>query len=98
MNELSQLRWHCRRGIKEVDVLLQYYLEHRYPQASLVEQSTFKTLLALPDVQVCAYLMGSQKPTDDLISKLVEKVKQLYLIKDGPNCVKNAMMSSRDNI
>jgi antitoxin CptB len=95
MNEFSQLRWHCRRGMKEVDVLLQHYLECGYPQALLEEQVTFRILLALPDTQVYAYLMGSQKLDNDLMFRLVEKIKLLYLATGEPNCVKKVMMSSK---
>jgi len=45
MSELSQLKWQCRRGMKELDLVLTHYLESQYLLASPQEQQTFKELL-----------------------------------------------------
>ncbi|TGO02253.1 hypothetical protein PN36_27835 [Candidatus Thiomargarita nelsonii] len=58
MNELSKLKWRCRRGMKELDVLLTRYLEQCYEQAPIAEQQTFQALLELPDMELYAYLLG----------------------------------------
>ena len=34
MSELSRLRWRCRRGIKEMDIILQSFLDQTYPELS----------------------------------------------------------------
>ena len=35
------LRWRCRRGMRELDVLLERYLRERYPSAPAAEQQAY---------------------------------------------------------
>ena len=49
MDELAKLRWQCRRGTKELDLLLSHYLENYYPLANPEGQQRFVELLALDD-------------------------------------------------
>jgi antitoxin CptB len=71
---LTQLRWRCRRGMRELDVVLERYLEQRYASAPETEQRAFESLLDLPDPQLFAYLMRRETPVDsgwvDVIAKL----------------------------
>jgi antitoxin CptB len=52
MAELGKLRWQCRRGCKELDLLLTDYLENRYPQANNKEKALFQELLKLDDTEL----------------------------------------------
>lgn len=75
MNEFSRLKWQCRRGMKELDLLLTRYLEQEYNRASLAEQQTFQTLLELPDIDLYAYLIGQETSGDDKLLRLIETIK-----------------------
>ncbi len=57
MAELSKLRWQCRRGTKELDLLLMNYLETRYLSSSEQRQTQFIALLALEDAELMPVLM-----------------------------------------
>jgi antitoxin CptB len=46
--ELGKLRWRCRRGMKELDVLLARYVDERFCSASNAEQEAFRRLLETP--------------------------------------------------
>ena len=61
---LAQLRWRCRRGMRELDVVLERYLQQRYATAPLAEQRAFEALLELPDPQLFAYLVRRESPAD----------------------------------
>ncbi|MSS76524.1 MAG: succinate dehydrogenase assembly factor 2 [Methyloglobulus sp.] len=52
MGELAKLRWQCRRGSKELDLLLMSYLETRYPVADAAEKAHFAEMLKLDDVEL----------------------------------------------
>ena len=71
---VTQLRWQCRRGMRELDVVLERYLQQRYASAPLAEQQAFESLLDLPDPQLFAYLMRREMPAVpewvDVLSKL----------------------------
>lgn len=60
----ARLRWRCRRGMRELDVVLQGYLENCYSQAPAAEQRAFEALLELQDPQLLAYLLGGDAPHD----------------------------------
>lgn len=61
MDQLARLRWQCRRGTKELDLLLQSYLETGYLLADDEEQTLFVELLALEDDELLGVLMGDLK-------------------------------------
>ncbi len=58
MDQLSKLRWQCRRGTKELDLLLQRYLATNYLTADANEKALFLELLRLEDDDLFAVLMG----------------------------------------
>lgn len=60
--------------MRELDVILERYLQERYAYAPVTEQLAFEALLDLPDPQLFAYLMRREQPADpewvDVIAKL----------------------------
>ena len=70
----ARLRWSCRRGMRELDVVLQRYLENRYPAADAIERQAFEALLELQDPQLFAYLLGSDAPTDPQLADVVARL------------------------
>lgn len=55
-----KLKWRCRRGMKELDVLLLQYLEQHYDKASKQEQQAFENLLKLSDYDLYALLIKNR--------------------------------------
>jgi len=74
MAEKSELRWRCRRGMRELDVLLESYLNRRYENTPPEEQSAFETLLELSDPQLYGYLLGKQLPPEKPLQKVVNQI------------------------
>jgi len=72
---LSKLRWHCRRGMRELDVLMLRYLEDSFESAPAEEQQGFVDLLALEDPILFAYVVGREEPQDENLQKLVQKIR-----------------------
>lgn len=72
---LARLRWHCRRGMKELDVLLARYLEHDYPGAATLEREAFARLLDLQDPELFGYLLGGERPADDALRHLIARIR-----------------------
>jgi antitoxin CptB len=66
-NNLSRLRWQCRRGMRELDELLLQYLEDRYGQAGADEKAAFRALLELPDPELIGYLLHQHPHPPDLV-------------------------------
>ena len=71
---LSRLRWHCRRGMRELDVLLMRYFEQAYPTAGSARQQAFEALLEFQDPVILAYLTGAQTPDRHDIADVIQQL------------------------
>jgi antitoxin CptB len=65
MNDQSRLRWRCRRGIREMDLLLQEFLAASYPVLSSAEQQAFEQMLDEADLDLLAWITGRAEPPPD---------------------------------
>ncbi len=62
LSDLSRIRFLCRRGMKELDVLLEGFLRRQYAQAGADEQASFLSLLAREDPDIWAWIVGQTPP------------------------------------
>ncbi len=72
--EIGKLRWRCRRGMKELDVLLSRYVDEQYPSAPPAHQAAFRQLLDSQDPLIHAYFLGRQLPPDVVLASLIERI------------------------
>jgi antitoxin CptB len=49
MKNLERARWRCRRGLLELDIVLQRFMDEYYAKLDEAELRQFETLLDLPD-------------------------------------------------
>ena len=56
--ELGRLRWRCRRGMRELDVLLAGWLEAHWATASPGQRRAFGELLEQQDPELWAWCTG----------------------------------------
>ncbi len=73
--ELGRLRWRSRRGMKELDRLLQRYLDTRWPTAQRDERLAYERLLGCEDTHLWRWFMGHEAPQDTTLAALVEKIR-----------------------
>lgn len=72
---LPRLRWACRRGMLELDVLLGNFLEEAYLQLSSSDQLLFIKLLECNDQELFDWLTGKKQTNDIELARMVEKVR-----------------------
>ncbi len=72
--DIGKLRWRCRRGTKELDVLTTRYLDHHYASASLEEQLAFAALLELQDPELYKILSRTQAVDNPVQAAIIAKV------------------------
>ena len=70
----AQLRWQCRRGMQELDVLLTRFLEEQYDMAADTEKEAFRRLVELSDPEVSLYLLGGITPPDSAMENIVARM------------------------
>ena len=49
MKELERVRWRCRRGLLELDIVLGRFIEQHYACLNKAQQVAFDRLLDMPD-------------------------------------------------
>jgi antitoxin CptB len=75
--QVRRLYWRCRRGMKELDVLLERFAHQVLPSASDEERVTFAQLLELPDPVLVQYLLGGAPPAEPALARLVGRILAL---------------------
>ena len=72
----SRLYWQCRRGMLELDSLLQEFFKQQIDELDGSELSAFEMLLKSPDDLLLEYLMGRTVPVDMELANVIVKIRQ----------------------
>ena len=75
--ELRRLRWRCRRGMRELDRLLERHLDLAWPAASEAERGVFLRLLDCEDDRLWRWFLGHETPPDADLAALVQRIRDL---------------------
>jgi len=75
MEPIAKLKWQCRRGTKELDFLLEGYLNTFYYQDTDEEKILFGELLSMQDTRLIKLLLGDQIPRSKGLAALVKKIR-----------------------
>ena len=75
--EMKRLRWHCRRGIKEVEVKLGPYFENCYATLPASKRLAFQRLLQCEDADLFDWVMQRDIPQDVELAELMDEMLKL---------------------
>ncbi len=73
---MPRLKWACRRGMLELDVLLGNFLSDVYPALSQKDKQVFICLLNCQDPELFSWLMGSEVPDDPELAAMVTRIRE----------------------
>jgi antitoxin CptB len=73
--ELARLRWRCRRGLLENDLILERFMNARGPRISDDEVAGLDRLLRLSDGELWDLLAGRTDPDDATLEPLVAALR-----------------------
>jgi antitoxin CptB len=71
----GRMRWRCRRGMLELDLLLERFLDGGYDRLDGHGRSVFVRLLELPDQTLQSWLLGQAVPSDRDVRRIVHLIK-----------------------
>ncbi len=71
----TRLRWQCRRGMLELDLMLETFVEKRYADLPVKTKKAFHQLLNCQDQILLDYLMGQDVPTDKDVADVAKQVR-----------------------
>jgi antitoxin CptB len=77
MSELDRIRWRCRRGLLELDLVLTRFLERRLTALTEAERDAFKSLLQRSDNDLWDLVAGRQPLPAGLEGDLVRELRQV---------------------
>ena len=75
-NDLRVLRWRCRRGMRELDVVLTGWLDGQWAGATEEERRAFARLLEHEDDRLLAWLVGRSTPPQQDLKRIVEVLRE----------------------
>jgi antitoxin CptB len=74
--EARALLWRCRRGMKELDVVLERYAAAVLPRAGVSERRLLARLLERADPELAGYFLGGEAPAEPDMAALVMRIKE----------------------
>jgi len=77
MTEYSELKWRCRRGMLELDILLNSYLDKNYSTMSQQQGDLFGEVLDYPDQVLFDLLLGNMQSSDVRVNRLVSEIQRI---------------------
>ncbi len=84
MSVPKNLGWRCRRGMKELDLLMSGYLQEDYPRAPAAERRAFEKLLDYQDPLIVDLLFRRCVDDDAAINALIDVLRDKSILPPEP--------------
>jgi antitoxin CptB len=75
MAKLDQVRWRCRRGLLELDLILRRFNDQHLGELAPDELAYFTELLALPDPDLLDLVMGRSMPAESRYPHMLDLLR-----------------------
>ena len=75
MSAINRLRWKCRRGMLELDLVLQQFLERDYAALDQLSQQAFEALLESGDEELWAIINGEASSSVPECATVVSRLR-----------------------
>lgn len=72
LNSKPRLKWACRRGMLELDLLLAPFVDEAYDTLSEEQKQVFERLLICQDPELFAWFMGHEECKDEELNTMVQ--------------------------
>ncbi len=72
--ELNRMRWAARRGMLELDLVLEPFVAARYAELNEDERASFARLMLCEDQELFGWLLQREQSTDTEFANLIEKI------------------------
>ncbi|MCZ2720823.1 succinate dehydrogenase assembly factor 2 [Marinomonas sp. 15G1-11] len=72
--EFNRLKWHCRRGMLELDILLEPFMEEVFETLGEEDKRCFRKLIECEDQDIFVWFMQKEVPTDPDLARIVKLI------------------------
>ena len=76
MSELDRVRWQCRRGMLELDLVLARFVERHFGELAPDQLAAFKALLELSDTVLWDVVSGRLDPGRGAVANVVSLLRE----------------------
>jgi len=76
----GELRWRCRRGTRELDRLVSWWLTERWENADGETRAAFANMLECADPDLWNWLTGLEMPGDPAIARIVDEIRAVHRV------------------
>lgn len=77
MSDRDRIQWNCRRGLLELDLVLERFLQRYLDDLNADELNVFKALLAFEDNDLLDMVMGRAEPVNARLGGVLEKLRSV---------------------
>ncbi len=78
MSDRNRVRWLCRRGMKELDLVIPRFFENNYDSLTEQEQASFKDFLEEEDPEIYSWIMGRSTPLKNDHAVIISKLQNTF--------------------
>lgn len=71
----AKINWHCRRGMLELDLMLNRFMTQYFDQLDPVQVDQFEWLLEYSDPELYSCLTGQSSPDHQELANLVDTIR-----------------------
>ncbi len=75
MSERDRIIWNCRRGLLELDLILERFVSLHFDGLNAGQTEVFKELLAYEDNDLLDMLMGRAEPLNTRLTAVLEMMR-----------------------
>ncbi|MEM1112720.1 MAG: succinate dehydrogenase assembly factor 2 [Pseudomonadota bacterium] len=72
--DVRRMRWAARRGMLELDLVLEPFVTERYSELDQDERQSFQRLMEREDQELYGWFLQRQIPDDEALAAIVEKI------------------------
>jgi antitoxin CptB len=77
MSNRSKVKWQCRRGMRELDLVLEAFLESHYDRLTPEAQADFAHLLAQSNQNLMDWLVGGVEPESEPLARITSQIREV---------------------
>lgn len=77
-NKLSKVRWRCKRGMLELDLMLQNFCEVAYVSLAPEKQQLFEELLEEADQDLQRWLVGTEPASNRKFQDMILVIRHMH--------------------
>ncbi len=72
--EINRMRWAARRGMLELDLVLEPFVQSRYAELDANDRARFQSLMLSEDQDLFSWFLRREQPADEELAVIVRKI------------------------